>query len=53
METVREVLADCESEQVRALIEEHNKMAIIVRQLAEMNNIGNADLLPKTIFARR
>jgi len=30
----RIVLADCSSEQVRALIEEHNKMVEIVRKLA-------------------
>jgi len=30
----RVVLADCASEQVRALIEEHNKLVAVVRKLA-------------------
>ena len=45
----RPVLHDCNSEQVRALIEEHNKMVEFLRQLAP----DKADKLPAIITLKR
>lgn len=53
MVPVREVLADCESEQVKALIEEHNKAAILLRELAAGQGITDPYRLPRPIVARR